>query len=157
MSTLTSVLTVDPGDHTGWAFWEGDIFPRTGIVHLEHSEIGLEDPDRIHILGKLFRKLIATLNPKLVVIEGVNLWGGSAKSQASASRGDSFYLAKAIGAFTYIAKQSGAAVQYINVNQWKGQLPKEEVLRRIKLFNGLEYPNHIGDAVGIGMHLMGVL
>ena len=69
------------------------------------------------------------LEPRWLLIEIPNLWGSSAKSQASASSGNLTKLAYLAGALS----QAIPAVPILFYPmQWKGQLPKDATERRLK-------------------------
>ena len=154
---LNRVITVDPGDNSGWAYWNGTDCPDYGVISLKGKEKEYEDVDKLALLSLRFSTLLRQFRPEHVVLEGINLWGGSAQSMASASRGNSFYVAYLVGAYLHCAVQARAQTRIMTVQQWKGQLPKEEVIRRVRLINGIVYPNHIADAVGIGFSIQGRL
>lgn len=82
----------------------------------------------------------------------------SGKSMASATRGDLFKLVYLIG---QLSIGNGEFIPFmIAPREWKGQLPKEEVIRRIKKLCpnvGSAIGNHEADAVGMGLALQGVL
>lgn len=56
----------------------------------------------------------------------------------------------------YIARSMGFEVISLPVN-WKGQMDKKMVDQRIDAILGEKYPEHISDAVGMGLFLKGLL
>ena len=76
---------------------------------------------------------------------------------ASASRVDLFKLTILTGVLADVAYTDGAEVVLVKPGEWKGQLSKESAGRRIKRAFGKRWPNHVEDAVGIGLAVQGRL
>ena len=164
------VLTVDPGLRTtGWAFWDeiergtkdAQVPTATGIITFPKSR----DWEECCVSAPtLLQSVLAKHNVKHLVLEFPQLWSGSATSMASGSRGDLFKLCYLVGAF-------GECFSYhsdlrhlndhrsikIEPQEWKGQLTKRTVDRRIARALDAQYPEHISDAVGIGLAIQGKL
>jgi hypothetical protein len=82
-----------------------------------------------------------------LAIEDVELWGNNARSQTSAKNGDTFWLAKLIGAYTTefihrseflkkncpinINSSPDDYIRWIRVQDWKGNLPNDIVEKRV--------------------------
>ena len=117
--------------------------------------------ERVNWIANYFRTVIlGPLSPKLVIIEFPGLWVDAAKSQASAGSGASFKLAYLCGALARdTAERSRAEVMLVSPGDWKGQLKKAVVDERIRraLKRDVDYPDHVSDAVGIGLAMQGVL
>jgi hypothetical protein len=78
----------------------------------------------------------------------------------SAARSDSLVKLSAIwGCIVYITRKAGMQVIDVEIPRWKGQLGKIQINARIKraLKNEQDFPDHISDAIGIGLHLKGLL
>lgn len=45
----------------------------------------------------------------------------------------------------------------VGIQQWKGQLSKQQVIKRIEKKIGFTYDSHAADAVGIGLYMRGIL
>lgn len=91
-----------------------------------------------------------------VIIETVELWGGSAVSYASASTGDLFRLAMQIGALIYCFKQCGNRVFLVSPRRWKGQLDYRQLRFILKTKFGFTASNdHQASAFGIGLWAKG--
>jgi len=102
---------------------------------------------------------LATL-PTQIVIEYPKMFGGSASSYASVQRGDIGKLTMLCGALAQLShtlNRRTPRITLVHPDVWKGQLPKNVVLRRIKAYWGLDCPDHIGDAVGMGLAAQGLL
>jgi hypothetical protein len=159
------VLTVDPGlGGTGWCYWAA-LHPKTlaptrhGVLTAPRS-IGWQS--RVTWIAGAFAILLRGElrigSPCSVVIEWPKLWAGSAKSMAAAEKDDLFKLTYLIGALgSRAAMITSRQPVLLPVNTWKGQLPKREILRRLKKLTGIRFKNHEGDAAGMGMHLLGLL
>jgi hypothetical protein len=79
-------------------------------------------------------------------------------STAVAASGSLVKLSMATGAMAQVAWGKGAEVKMAPVVQWKGQLPKKVVNKRIcKLLkcSSRAYTSHAWDAVGIGLWAKG--
>jgi hypothetical protein len=159
-----ATLFVDPGiKGTGWAFFQS-IAPSTGpeAYGVLHGK-GEEWVSRCHSLSQSFKRLLETFNPKQTVIEFPGLWL-SGVSMASASSGDLFKLAYLVGNFgelvTRIPRNTQVPLPVLIAPQkWKGQLPKEVVIRRILAIwpHLKDIKNHEADAVGMGLAAQGGL
>lgn len=159
----SKLLTVDPGiTATGYAFWEsiarpGPIRPSAFGVQLGTSRRRTWE-DRAGALCAWFSALLQHYKPNYVVIEFPELWSASAKSFASSSTGDLFKLTYLVGGFGEIVRQvTMRNPLLVTPQQWKGQLPKDVVKKRIKEMLQTDYPNHTADAVGIGLRIQGKL
>lgn len=161
------VLCIDPGVRsTGFAYWRN-----LSLRHLKPDETGVwRAPSKVkwqkavhNIAGQflhfLYEDLCIESSSNLsVVCEWPQLWTGSAKSMSSGSDGDLFKLAHLVGALDSVALDATTDMMtLVTPNQWKAQLPKEEIIARIHRKIGVTYANHAADAVGIGFYLMGLL
>lgn len=85
-----------------------------------------------------------------VVIEKPEYWSSSKMGRASANSGALVKLTLLAGSFAILPVPR---VQYVTVNQWKGQTPKKVIQKRLLRDTGITWSNHVCDAVGIGMYL----
>lgn len=160
---LKNVMFVDPGIMgTGVAFFPL-VTPNAPIPHkptqwtVFKSKQEPWDTKAIEITAQV-AGFIAGAEVRHVVLEFPGLFGSSSKSFASASSGDLFKLTYLIGCLGIISGQlTGNKPILTPVAQWKGQLPKEVVIARIKrVWSDLpEIPNHAADAVGMGLSAQG--
>jgi len=158
-------MTVDPGiGGTGIAYW--DMISRgRSKPHLPDTvkAITSKEPvweSKVEAITATFSGVLEALKPNWVIIEFQELWAGSASSMASASGGSLFKL-------TYLTGQFGKAVNdrcpnmavLIGPSGWKGQLSKKAIDLRIRRAFGkkVKFPNHVSDAVGMGLAIQGVL
>ena len=132
--------TIDPGDNTAIATWyEGQMLSCRTISNC---------------IQKVPRIADGILHS--VIIENVELWGGSSVSFASASSGDLFKLAFEVGALIYMFRNNGFPVYIVSPGKWKGQLNYKQ-LRHILLekFHIETTNDHEASAIGIGLWAAG--
>jgi len=164
MDKLVNVVSVDPGWNTGLAYWMGDNTPITDIIvePPKRKKIKLE-VNRVYFMFDKFEAYIKSKNPDMLIIEGVEMWTGSTRSMTSAARGDLFALAYLVGGYIAICYRLKIQVKLVYARggkertTWKGQLGSEQVAARILRINGIDYPEHIREAVGMGFSVMGIL
>ena len=159
------VLCVDPGlGGTGLAYW--DAVTRPCLKAAERR------PDNTDLLTApahqdwvwradwymiYFGNELRRMRPRHVVIETQEVWAGSPTSMASAAAGDLFKLTFLTGVFGGEVLAYGAQLHLVAPGTWKGQLSKAATHRRIKRACGMDYGEHVADAVGMGLAVMGVL
>lgn len=152
---LHRTITVDPGLHTGWAYWDKTIYPEVGNIRGSSTKPLEESMEK---LWSDFHKVLIRYIPLHCHIEGVETWTGSLKSNIATKTGKLYKLSFLIGGYCRICQQEAVGFNIIPPSRWKGQMNKDMVQKRIRRLNNLEYPNsHITDAVGIGFSLMGIL
>lgn len=155
---INDILTIDPGFHTGYAYWTGNNDPITGCFNLSRGKKVVTIEDQLNDMWLKFSALIKTLEPVGCIIESVEHWGGSLKSRTASSKGDLSKLSYLIGGYSYICSKKGISFKLVPAKTWKGQLPNSALVGRVKMINGKEYPNdHILCAVGIGFAEEGLL
>jgi hypothetical protein len=166
--TLHNVITVDPGWNTGIAYWLGDNKPITKIIkEPPRRKIIKVEPSRLKYMFAQFSAIINSFidTPDDCYIEGVEMWSGNVRSLTSAQRGNLFSLAYLVGGYIEICHRKNIIVRLVYPRgnkakgqvMWKGQLNTKKLTKRIQRINGLTYPEHIREAVGIGFSVMGVL
>ena len=158
-------VCVDPGvGGTGIAVWDnlqrsgGRLGPRLRHVVKPH---GRGDwGSRMDQVVEEAVRVIDTSMPEhsLIVIEVPIVWAGSARSLAAGQRGELTKLAVLAGAIGG-AFWSRTRVLFIWPSTWKGQMPKAAVGARIARTLGasLRFPDHVEDAIGMGLALVGRL
>lgn len=150
------LVTVDPGvQGTGLVAWEHGLpIAAKAVVPKGHGP-WLE---RAQQVVTSFRAFLLCIPARVAVaIEDQSIWEGSAVARTAALRGDIIRLAQLTGMLMQVALQQGATVRLVGVREWKGQLPKAAVHSRIKRILGQRYPEHVADAVGMGLYLRGLL
>jgi len=165
---LERVICVDPGlGGTGWALFESistgdkklEAPVLTGVIEAPRNE---KWDNRVWSVCSSFGGVLASAMTANVVIEFPVLFSGHAKSQSSAARGDLFKLTYLVGGIAQVARQAtGNLPILITPSEWKGQLPKDVVIARIKKAYGKKADeftkDHEADAVGMGLALQGRL
>lgn len=145
---MSTLLSIDPGMNTGWAFWDSGRLVDYGVIKLKHQSL---EVDLIHA-SMAYSTIFTTWKPERVAIEYPGIWGGSTVSMASAFSGDLIKLAAMVGCYVSISME--ASIRLIPPNKWMGQLNKEAVAIRVTRATGLEIKSsHINDAIGIGLFL----
>jgi len=92
-----------------------------------------------------------------IIIESVELWGGSSVSYASAASGDLFRLAFQIGAFIRHFKQLECSIFLVSPRTWKGQLNYKQLRFIFKKKYCMDFKNdHEASAFGIGFWAKGL-
>ena len=109
-----SILCLDPGDHTGWAFLDRDDTFSCGTVDKQKDSVN-------HL--RLVAERIFVLNPDIVVFETFALYPSMAKSLAW----NSFFPCEVIGAIRLTSTRVGCEVvgQAPSVKKYAGPLPKK--------------------------------
>lgn len=153
----TQIITIDPGiAGTGYAIWA--ILNNTEWKLLKYGVIQISSGH-----WKMKRKTIARKLTKLgriwkasdVFIENPRTFG-SVKGKMVAQRGDLVKLAELVGYLEASFNLYDIRTHLVEIINWKGQLPKEVVIKRIKrIYPNLKAKSHDWDAVGIGLYLKG--
>lgn len=157
-----NVLTVDAGIvGTGWCFWE-DIAGKPnayGVINPPSKQW----QEKAHLIAEEIDIVCGMYQVHSVVIEFPSVWN-TAKSEASAHKGDLFKLTYLIGLIAGIVQKR--TMQYnpdieipllVFPYQWKGQLNKDIVIERIQKKLGIAVFSHDADAIGMGLGLTGRL
>ena len=154
-----SFIAIDPGLNgtTGYAIFHPSLYKKPvsdGIITKARkaSESWIVECQRIAYDIKLMAKPCDE-----AFIEMPEFWAGNAKSYTATAQGDLFKLAFLVGSITQELSSVLVDVTLLAPRQWKGQLKKEMVDRRIAYILHRKYPNHVSDAVGIGLYVLGLL
>ena len=153
------VLFIDPGiEGTGVAFFPLLQYrPPERTFAREGRQYGGTWQRKAHYLAGWVKECIAEARPDNVVIE-FPVTFQSAKSHAAIANGSLFKLVFLIGLYdAEVIKTTWGTARLVGADVWKGQLPKNVVDARIKLAWGREYPEHVSDAVGMGLAATGNL
>jgi Holliday junction resolvasome RuvABC endonuclease subunit len=160
VTPLDRVLTVDCGDHTGWAYWEKDNIQEPnayGCINLLASAKSWDKARQLRYMFDKFTNVVDDYKPASIVLETLEAWGNDEESLAAVRSGSLFKLAYLIGGYIHIAGKC-AEVELILAREWKGQMDKEATKFRVQRVAGQRYSNsHVYDAIGMGYSLMGVL
>ena len=178
------LVTCDPGvQGTGLAYWRYGAFSRNGfpvfpeLTGCIRGRRNLKGRDRVADVISRAGLWLANLPaaPAVFVVELPGLWEGNAVSHAAAVKGDTFGLAYLAGRLAGEVAACGLGlpsrhapdIWTVSPQEWKGQLPKATVDRRIvaawaKYAPGCVMPpeflqDHVSDAVGMGLSIGGWL
>lgn len=158
------MITIDPGvGGTAVVYWGDELQPRyIRLISPSRKNSGEAWIDRVKFVMDKFNELLLDLsNPGIVLdvyIEYPSLFE-SATGLAAAAGGDLVKLTFLVGGLSDRVWVHGHNVKPLRVNDWKGQLPKEVINKRACAILGREelFPDHIGDAVGMGLFVKGLL
>ena len=156
-------MTVDVGYNTGIAITDDEKIEDTFIIREKSADKKRNLTDRLLNMGAAFNSVLGSafqpFNPlQLVLIEGVQIYASSESSMASASSGDLVGLSYLVGIYAQIANaHHGIETRIVLPRQWKGTMNKDIVKNRIRRATGLEYGEHVADAVGISLSFNGKL
>ena len=163
------IVSVDPGVVTlGVAVWNAaDAFksktPRPCSAHAYtlSREFKGSPYHKALRMGEYVRKEIAGFTIDQLICEVMEF---RSNARGVAAIDDVLNVSFACGVMAQVAVEHGAAFQPAPVSQWKGQLSKEQVARRIlkkwggqlpEFLSDPSKPSHDWDAVGIGLWSMG--
>jgi hypothetical protein len=161
---MRALLAIDPGlQGTGLAFWEDRSKLAPSRVYVIRSKA---DEDWVLRAEAIAVHLRTSFPPRvgerhLTLACELMEMHGSARARMM-WHGDLQRTLVLIGMMTMVMRQHGAdRVRLIPPSEWKGQLPKSVVERRIqstlgrKVCENLEIKTHGWDAVGIGLWVKG--
>ena len=165
---IENALYIDPGlDGTGWSYWETlAVFQHGTSAPYSTGSIGRVKGgadmwvSRVHAQCELLVEDLRESVGKIdyIGIEFPGLWAGDAVSYASTSSGDLFKLAFMVGALAEcLSRTYGPTPELFSPQEWKGQLSKTQVNQRIERAIKKSFPNHVSDAVGMGLAAAGLL
>lgn len=161
-------VSVDPGlGGTGWAIWQDRVLKKVGVVYAIRDE-DTWDTHAVEIAVRLENRIHEEINNPLRVREGVSLYVefpqvmDSVAGIAATRGGGILKLAFLVGCIVSRPIWDANDTHLVTPMQWKGQLPKEVVINRIKAEMGeltctrLGIKTHAWDAVGLGLYSLGV-
>jgi hypothetical protein len=151
-------LFLDPGlGGTGWAiFLPPESTPvASGVIRGKSSSVW---DSKVSEICVEVQALIVSRSVKQVVIEFPSLWA-SATSMASGTKGDLFKLTYLIGGIAEGVRQTCMCKPtLISPQSWKGQLPKDVVIGRIRqILPAYPLRDHEADAIGMGLTTLGYI
>ena len=156
------IVSVDPGIEMGWAAWEDGNFKCSAGGPPDYAGVLIPCVSwnwraRVHWLRVEFRKLLKDLRCDSIHCEQPEFFD-STVGHTAARRGD---LVKLILVTGILVGQVSSFKLY-PVREWKGQLPKSVVNRRIEEIvghkdrAGINFKSHAWDAVGVGLYAQGL-
>ena len=176
---MDNVMCIDPGlGGTGWAFFPkfhsteatqklqmsnyipGAVPPtKWGVIRGDRKTSWQAQVEDIHVqyTSIVYQCVQSVCGIPHIIIEFPSFWTGSGKSYAAvtgeeSSLGKLYYL---IGALSTAGPK--AIPRLVSPEEWKGQLPKDVVIKRIKRYfpAGTVIKDHEADAIGMGLSLQG--
>jgi len=150
-------LAIDPGLNFGWAYWGEDMLvpSRVGLERTKGKGDNWEERS-LMAANKLHNLLIDSWLDEDTLDRVVCEWPDFV---GVTSKGGVGKLHCLIGMFARTVDARGIPFQRIPVREWKGQLPKEVVNKRIEQRLGKPFCKQLKadmwDAVGIGLHYLG--
>ena len=162
-SINTRLLTVDPGDHTGVAFWDAlDILhPEVDSFQLPKNIKMLSNEEQFCFMINMFRCVLIAYKPDYVIIEGTQVYLSSSVSLMSAGRGDLIKLTTLIGGYCAMCHSLEIRFKVLTASKWKGQMSKSATFAQVNHITGGMFDmirnEHTIDAVGIGLSHFGYL
>ena len=147
--------TLDPGlMGTGYAIWDCQWrFQKAGIIKCSHEHKDEDWVERAEDIRFQLRRVVLQNNVNSGWLE-YPAYFASAGGQMVAGRGDLLKLTFLTG----ILYTTFEDAYLVPVNQWKGQLPKDVVEKRVRKILGkkiADYSSHAIDAIGIGLAVSG--
>lgn len=156
-----TIVTIDPGVEIGWAVWSREHWTTkrapiaTGVITRRAPQWGLA-------LKKAVRALFKELD-NFWIVDSFMEWPAffeSSKGQVTARSEALVKLSCGVGWIAGYLDVRDIDNKFIPVNQWKGQLTKPAVERRIKRILGADackgFTSHDWDAVGLGLYAQGL-
>lgn len=149
-----NLIAVDAGlKSAGWAIFDSSILPTaSGLVHPRRDYKDEDVVTRAIDVGQQLGMIAKEHGAREGIIEMPVFYG-----QGDKNAGSIFKLCVCIGAIAASLNENGVAVETVDVPDWKGQLPKEVVIKRIKailpdyVLADLNLEKDMWDAVGIGL------
>ena len=171
MGSIPNKLSVDPGlNGTGIAVWYGGGFwlntkmpAPISVEVISIPTVVKKQPLEWYERADLYmNRLVPYLaNADELWVE-FPLFFDDAGGHMVAKKGDLAKLTAYVGMLMNQCTHYGVAYHLFTPNEWKGQMPKDLVERRLKTFLGqaacdrLDIKSHGWDAVGIGLHARGM-
>ena len=136
-------MTVDPGDNTAVCRWRNGKMIMADLKTYYHMIPSFSN--------------IPVFSGTRVIIENVELWGGSEISYASAAGGDLFKLAFVVGCLIHDFRSQGCFVYIVSPKTWKGQLNYEKLRFILREKFHIDTKNdHTASAIGLCLWAKGV-
>ena len=159
------ILSIDPGlGGTGFALWLDGKLQKVGIIKPRSTDSDYYD--RGMSIAEGYNNLLVEIEPKRSDVENLNVvyieypaFFGGAGGTMVAARGDLVKLSWIAGTICGLSIARNWIPIMVNVHDWKGQLPKDVVISRIKdkypEVGVFDIQSHAWDAVGIGLYAQG--
>ncbi len=158
------MITVDPGLHCGIAWWlDGVPIDAITLTHTRTTtEYFAKADSTVEKVFKFVCRCKSEFPPDVVYLEWPAVFP-SPGGQTAARTGSIVKLAYITGRIAEVFRSSTASLRYVDVQKWKGQVPKAVMNRRVqdvlvsKGLGSLGHSTHELDALGIGLWVLGNL
>lgn len=147
------IMTVDPGYNTGYAVWQDGKLVHNGVYRARKLDNAEFDRRQKHLWDE-FEYLLSLYFPHKVYIENISVYSNSAKSMASATKGDLTKLAVIAGGYAALSFRKNIDVEFVEPRKWKGQLSDQNIKEWTFKATGKHFREHERDAVGIGCYIL---
>ncbi len=164
---MSFFLTVDPGlGGTGLAVFDTEQLAPINTAVLNFKTAKADWIDRATEIVEQLDAFLEKYNTKFHYLSAISTAyielpafftsakGASCATGKDGGDSDLVKLAVLIGRFYEVFAMRSIKIKFIRVNDWKGTLSKEAVIKRIcsRLKCPIDaYPNHVADSVGIGL------
>lgn len=157
-------ISIDPGIRgTGIAVWDADLWKHRSNIYPIQTAVyePPQDEDWVLATSTLWKWFNTYMDENDLVPLKFHCefphYMQSDKGVAATNKGLIYKLSFLVGTFNCMALERGIVLDPILVRDWKGQLPKEAVIKRIKrIAPDIEkrvWPtSHDWDAIGIGLY-----
>jgi hypothetical protein len=163
MKRVAVRVSIDPGSTgTGIALWREEewdaLVPPIEVRNFMPAPINEHWREKTFGIVARMQKDLAKYDVRHAYFEQPEFFD-TAGGHMAAKTGDLIKLTFFFGACAYAVEQLGIPMTFYPVHEWKGQLPKNIVTRRIigriPTVNRLKPQSHSWDAIGIGLHAKG--
>jgi Holliday junction resolvasome RuvABC endonuclease subunit len=148
---MATIITIDPGlAGTGYAIWnqQWDLMGH-GVLTCKSAKNIYQ---QLHFYGMKIKEVVDDCCSDMMYIEYPAFFQ-SAKGSVTAAGGGLVKLTILVG---YLSAILDIEFRFVEVNKWKGQLPKNVIINRIKaIYPGIQAKTHAWDAIGIGLYIKG--
>ncbi len=155
-------LTIDPGVNIGWALWSKEEWSRHQYPQrngcLSRSSGGVWK-STVAELYRLFDRQLAVSGEIKEAYMEMPEYFADANAVATSTSGALVKLSMVAGGVQALLAVRRIPLTLIGIRDWKGQLPKHIVEQRIRTRIRMpeDLPDHVVDAIGIGLWVQGVL
>ena len=174
---ISHFISVDPGvTYTGIALWK-TITDKTSLNYFQwqlketsliQNKLETSWEDRVFATCDEFRNLIRKMMAECwqegqgklsgVAIEYPEYYATSLVGQTAALAGSLVKLSILVGMYARVCQELSLNCLFIPAKQWKGQLPKQVVVNRLKKRFGDAYLKNVRkdafDAIGVGLWIL---
>lgn len=144
--------SLDPGQNTAIAYWQkGDL-----IGYSHYAGKGENWDEKVNSIVYQLDRALETTTPLSLFFENPSYFGQGA-GKVAAQSGSLVKLTTLVGVVRALCVRRGIETVPVGVNEWKGQMSKQAVQKRVenRLGKPVDEVDHIVDAIGIGLFVQG--